>query len=124
MSPPSLATTRLARAVFGIARARQRNTAVEGISEGAELETTTGRLARDQQRHPRPVAQRWHPVRTDRDERRRHLVADIIVERKAVNDLALSVVQGRLFGQAEAVCATGHRPWLLIEGDMRQVRSQ
>ncbi len=53
-----------------------------------------------------------------------YLVSDIIVERKAVNDLALSVMQGRLFGQAEAVCATGHRPWLLIEGDMRQVRSQ
>lgn len=47
-----------------------------------------------------------------------------LIERKAVSDLVISIMDGRLFEQAEAICGAAERPMLLIEGDLRQHRSQ
>jgi ERCC4-type nuclease len=45
------------------------------------------------------------------------------VERKEVNDLAASIMEGRIFGQIELCKATFQTTVVLIEGDMRQIRS-
>ena len=45
------------------------------------------------------------------------------VERKEVNDLAASIMEGRIFGQIELCKASFETTVLLIEGDMRQIRS-
>lgn len=45
------------------------------------------------------------------------------VERKEVNDLAISIMEGRIFGQIERCKATFQTTVILIEGDMRQIRS-
>lgn len=50
---------------------------------------------------------------------------DIVIERKAARtDLAVSIMEGRLFGQAEALCAVAARPIFLVEGNLGEVRSQ
>jgi Fanconi anemia group M protein len=45
------------------------------------------------------------------------------VERKETNDLAASIMDGRIFGQIERCKATFQTTVVLIEGDMRQIRS-
>lgn len=51
--------------------------------------------------------------------------ADIVIERKSARtDLAISIMEGRLFGQAEALCAVAARPIFLVEGNLSDVRSQ
>jgi len=45
------------------------------------------------------------------------------VERKEVNDLAASIMDGRVFGQIELCKSTFQTAVVLIEGDMRQIRS-
>ena len=45
------------------------------------------------------------------------------VERKDVNDLAASIIDGRIFGQIELCKNTFQTTVILIEGDMRQIRS-
>lgn len=51
--------------------------------------------------------------------------ADIVIERKSARtDLAVSIMEGRLFGQAEALCAVAARPIFLVEGNLSDVRSQ
>lgn len=47
-----------------------------------------------------------------------------LIERKTAADLAASIMDGRLFEQAEAVCASADRPMLLIEGDITRIASQ
>ena len=43
------------------------------------------------------------------------LGADIVIERKSARtDLAISIMEGRLFGQAEALCAVAARPIFLV----------
>lgn len=51
-------------------------------------------------------------------------IGEILIERKNCTDLAASILDGRLFGQAEAISNSASRPMLLIEGDIRQIRSQ
>ncbi len=46
-----------------------------------------------------------------------------LVERKTANDLVASIMDGRLFEQAEAICLSTERPMLLIEGDLKAVAS-
>ena len=46
-----------------------------------------------------------------------------LVERKTANDLVASIMDGRLFEQAEAICLSAERPMLLIEGDLKAVAS-
>ncbi|EKD97756.1 MAG: hypothetical protein ACD_23C00751G0018 [uncultured bacterium] len=49
--------------------------------------------------------------------------ATLGVERKEVNDLAISIMEGRIFGQIEMCKATYQTTVILVEGDMRQIRS-
>lgn len=50
---------------------------------------------------------------------------DIVIERKSARtDLAVSIMEGRLFGQAEALCAVAARPVFLVEGNLSDVKSQ
>jgi len=51
-------------------------------------------------------------------------IGDTLIERKDANDMAASILDGRLFGQAEALCADGKRVMVLIEGDIRTITSQ
>lgn len=52
-------------------------------------------------------------------------LGNMLFERKSCRtDFAESVMAGRLFGQAEAVCAECERPIFLLEGNLRDVRSQ
>ncbi|MDO8279351.1 MAG: ERCC4 domain-containing protein [Burkholderiaceae bacterium] len=51
-------------------------------------------------------------------------ICDTLVERKSVDDLAASILDGRLFGQMEAICALTSKPILLIEGNLANVVSQ
>lgn len=46
-----------------------------------------------------------------------------LIERKTANDLVASILDGRLFQQAEAVCQSAPRPMLLIEGDLTKIAS-
>lgn len=54
-----------------------------------------------------------------------YTVGDAIlgVERKEVNDLAASIMEGRIFGQIEKCKAAFQTTVILVEGDMRQIRS-
>lgn len=54
-----------------------------------------------------------------------YTVGDAIlgVERKEVNDLASSIMEGRIFGQIAMCKATYSTTVVLVEGDMRQIRS-
>lgn len=45
------------------------------------------------------------------------------IERKEVNDLAASIMDGRIFGQIELCKSAFQTTVVLIEGDMRQIRS-
>jgi ERCC4-type nuclease len=49
---------------------------------------------------------------------------DYLIERKSVNDLAASILDGRLFAQAEAISLASPRPMFLIEGDLARVPNQ
>lgn len=50
---------------------------------------------------------------------------EIVIERKSARtDLAVSIMEGRLFGQAEALCMVATRPVFLVEGNLVEVRSQ
>lgn len=51
-------------------------------------------------------------------------IGEILLERKNGVDLAASIFDGRLFPQAEALSIAAERPMLLIEGDIRAIRSQ
>lgn len=44
-------------------------------------------------------------------------IGDLLIERKGGPDLSASLLDGRLFGQAEALAAAAPRPVLLLEGD-------
>jgi DNA excision repair protein ERCC-4 len=50
-------------------------------------------------------------------------IGPYLIERKSVNDLAASIMDGRLFPQAEALAAACESPVLLIEGNLDDVRS-
>lgn len=49
------------------------------------------------------------------------LSPEIAVERKSVNDLVSSVYDSRLFEQAAKLAASYARPYLLVEGDSKEV---
>lgn len=51
-------------------------------------------------------------------------IGDVLLERKSANDLAASILDGRLFPQAEALSSAAPRPMLLIEGDIRAIASR
>ena len=51
-------------------------------------------------------------------------IGDVLLERKSANDLAASILDGRLFPQAEALSSAAARPMLLIEGDIRAIASR
>ena len=51
-------------------------------------------------------------------------IGDVLLERKSANDLAASILDGRLFPQAEALSNAAARPMLLIEGDIRAIASR
>ena len=51
-------------------------------------------------------------------------ICDTLIERKSANDLAASILDGRLFGQIEAMCAVSSKPILLVEGSLASVRNQ
>ena len=51
-------------------------------------------------------------------------IGPYLIERKTANDLAASIMDGRLFEQAELVCNSAERPMLLIEGDITRITSQ
>ncbi|MBS3912741.1 MAG: endonuclease [Hydrogenophaga sp.] len=46
-----------------------------------------------------------------------------LIERKSANDLVASILDGRLFEQAEAICLNADRPMIVIEGDLTAVVS-
>jgi len=48
---------------------------------------------------------------------------EIVVERKTVRDLLSSIYDSRIFYQAAKVAATYAKPYLLVEGDSKQVSS-
>lgn len=48
---------------------------------------------------------------------------DVVVERKAAADFVGSIMDRRLFGQVEQMCATYPRSILMIEGDVFSTRS-
>lgn len=51
-------------------------------------------------------------------------IGEILIERKSANDLAVSIMDGRLFGQAEAINVAADRSMLLVEGHVSTARSQ
>ena len=51
-------------------------------------------------------------------------ICDTLIERKSANDLAASILDGRLFSQIEAMCAVSSKPILLVEGSLASVRNQ
>jgi ERCC4-type nuclease len=51
-------------------------------------------------------------------------IGEILIERKTATDLAASILDGRLFGQVEALCMASSRPMILLEGDIRGIRSE
>lgn len=51
-------------------------------------------------------------------------IGPYLIERKTAADMAASILDGRLFEQAEAVCVSAERPMLLIEGDVTRIASQ
>ena len=51
-------------------------------------------------------------------------IGDVLLERKSANDLAASILDGRLFPQAEALSNAAARPMLLIERDIRAIASR
>jgi len=48
---------------------------------------------------------------------------EIAVERKSLSDLVSSVYDGRLFIQASEIASSFRKPYLLVEGDVREVSS-
>lgn len=46
------------------------------------------------------------------------------IERKAANDFAISIMDGRLFGQIELCRARFDKAVVLVEGDLKAIRSQ
>lgn len=52
-----------------------------------------------------------------------HLPGHWVVERKAANDFVSSIMDGRLFGQAELLASHEDRPFLCVEGDLSRVAS-
>lgn len=51
-------------------------------------------------------------------------IGPYLIERKTSTDLAASILDGRLFEQAESICTSADRPMLLIEGDITRIASQ
>lgn len=51
-------------------------------------------------------------------------VGDFLIERKSVADFAASIMDGRLFEQAEQLVGSGYRPLLLLEGDLSKCPSE
>ena len=51
-------------------------------------------------------------------------IGQILIERKTAADLAASILDGRLFGQADALATACDQPLIFIEGDIRSIRSQ
>ena len=51
-------------------------------------------------------------------------IGDVLLERKSANDLAASILDGRLFPQAEALSSAAARPMILVEGDIRAIASR
>lgn len=64
------------------------------------------------------------PVETQEMAAGDYRMGPYLIERKTANDLAVSILDGRLFGQAEEVCNSADRPMLLIEGDITRIASQ
>lgn len=64
------------------------------------------------------------PVTTEEMPAGDYRMGPYLIERKTANDLAVSILDGRLFGQAEEVCNSADRPMLLIEGDITRIASQ
>lgn len=53
-----------------------------------------------------------------------YMVADaFLVERKAANDFALSIMDGRLFGQAELLASNEARGMIVVEGSLAEINS-
>ena len=50
-----------------------------------------------------------------------YAVGSYLIERKSVADLAASILDGRLFQQAEAMALASERPALLVEGNLLDV---
>lgn len=53
-----------------------------------------------------------------------YLIGEVLLERKSANDLAASILDGRLFPQAEALSNAAPRPTILVEGDIRAIASR
>lgn len=53
-----------------------------------------------------------------------YAVGDFLIERKSVVDLAASILDGRLFAQAEAMALASERPALLVEGNLLDLPNQ
>lgn len=49
---------------------------------------------------------------------------DLAIERKDANDFALSVMDGRLFGQAELLASTFQHTAVIVEGDLADIYSR
>lgn len=50
------------------------------------------------------------------------VVSDVVgVERKTANDFASSIIDGRLFSQAEALKSSYEKPVIILEGDLKSV---
>lgn len=64
------------------------------------------------------------PVETEEMAAGDYRIGPYLIERKTTNDLAASILDGRLFSQAEGVCNNADRPMLLIEGDLTKIASQ
>ena len=73
---------------------------------------------------PALLAGRGIPTESRELARGDYLVADrFLIERKDANDFALSIMDGRLFSQAEMLPAEGYESVILIEGDLTKIRS-
>ncbi|MBL4631193.1 MAG: multidrug MFS transporter [Paraglaciecola sp.] len=47
----------------------------------------------------------------------------LIIERKQINDLLVSIIDGRLFQQAEKICQSPYQSLLIIEGQGRDIQN-
>ena len=47
----------------------------------------------------------------------------LIIERKKINDLLISIIDGRLFQQAEKICQSPYQSLLIIEGQGRDIQN-
>jgi ERCC4-type nuclease len=73
---------------------------------------------------PALLAERGVKTEMREMERGDYLIANrFLVERKDANDFAVSIMDGRLFAQAEMLPTDGYEPVILLEGDLTSIRS-